>query len=419
MSVGSSTSPRKASRRQPSANQPAPLRSLRRQWLLAAFVAFAALLAGRSWLLRTSFAPYADRWLGMAAIVCVVVLALLWYVLPRNHRPHEDRLFTTLGFPTWLTLLSGLLIAYLAGFLFSPWPAGWLAWVPAALYLASRIVDLFDGYIARTTDRVTAAGAALDIELDGLGLLIAVLLGVQYGKLPVWYVLLAVSRQLFVAGIWWRRRRHLPVYDLPPSDNRRITAGCQTGFISVALWPVIGPAATTLAAVVFAIPLVASFGRDWLVVSGAVDPGSARYVRFRKASKQLLEQWLPLLSRIAGTVIAAAILMRGAPNFTAWEVYFDALGLRDLRILVLLLAAIFGLALLCYALGIVGRLAALFVIALAILDMQATGLEWQTNALLLVCAIVVFHFGSGRYSLWQPEEPFLHRHLGGAKPASS
>ena len=158
------------------------LRSLRRQWFLAAALAIPALGAGYVLLAQSSFEAYVERWLLLASLVAAVILGFVWHVLPRNHRLGDERLFARLGAGTWLTLLSGLLLAYLAGFLFGPWPAEWMAWLPAALYLTSRIVDLFDGYVARISDHVTDAGAALDIELDGLGLLIAVGLSVWYGQ---------------------------------------------------------------------------------------------------------------------------------------------------------------------------------------------------------------------------------------------
>ena len=182
-----------------------------------------------------------------------------------------------------------------------------------------------------------------------------------------------MSRQLFVAGMWWRTRRGKPVYDLPPSDNRRIIAGCQTGFIAIALWPAVAPPATTLAAGVFAAPLIASFARDWLVVSGAIEVDSTAYLRWRHRFKQAVEHWLPFSARVVGALVGAVILARAAPHFTTWEVYLYATGLQDLRLAAWILAIIFALALIYFTLGIAGRAAALVVIGLALLDMQASG----------------------------------------------
>lgn len=393
------------------------LRSLRRQWLLALLIALLSLLGGYALLTRTVFAPSALRWLVLAGVAVAVVLAILYRTLPYNHRPGESDLFTTLGPATWMTYSSGLLIAWLAGFLFSPWPTGWLAWLPALLYLASRLIDLFDGYAARVGNRVTRSGAMLDIEFDGLGLLVAVLLAVQYGQIPAWYLPLAVSRQLFVAGIWWRKRRNKPVHDLPPSDNRRITAGCQTSFVVAMLWPILAPPATTLAAALFAIPLLASFGRDWLVVSGVVDADSPRYLRYRSRLKNIMEGWLPFAARIVGAALAVLLLARAAPSFTAWEVYFYGLGgIQNLRATATAAAVLFAIALPFFTLGIVGRLAAISIMLVAMLDIQASGMEWGGNALIFASGFVVFHFGSGCCGLWQPEERILHTPMGTSKP---
>ena len=387
------------------------LRSLRREWAAAALLALVLLLIWTRLLGATSFAPYAARWLALASLASAVVLAVLWHSLRLNRRPNEAHLFTTLGPASWLTYAAGLSVAWLAGFLFSPWPVGWLAWMPALLYLASRLFDLLDGIAARRTGRVTEAGAMLDIEFDGFGLLIAAVLGIQYGQLPIWYLPLAVSRQLFIAGVWWRTRRGKPVYDLPPSDNRRITAGCQTSFIVSMLWPIFGPPALTLAAALFAVPLLASFGRDWLVVSGRIDDGSPTYQELRSIGKQVVERWMPLAARIAGTVVAALLLLRAAPSFTSWDVYLYSFGLQDARAAGVF-AVVLAAALPFYALGIVGRLAAIPVMLVAMLDIQASGLFWYSNGLLFACGFVVFHFGSGVFSLWQPEERLLHRQIG-------
>ncbi|MEZ4717646.1 MAG: hypothetical protein R2851_16405 [Caldilineaceae bacterium] len=65
-----------------------------------------------------------------------------------------------------------------------------------------------------------------------------------------------------------------------------------------------------------------------------------------------------------------------------------------------------------FALGIAGRMAALVLVAAACLDITAYGFSWAHNALLLVCAILVLEFGSGRGALWAPEEELLRRRAG-------
>ena len=70
------------------------------------------------------------------------------------------------------------------------------------------------------------------------------------------------------------------------------------------------------------------------------------------------------------------------------------------------------LALIPFAGGIAARTFALFVIALAALDISAHGLDWTANAWLFVAGVIVAHAGSGFLSIWRPEETLLHRRFG-------
>lgn len=382
---------------------------LHKRWLWVALTYGVVYLAG--YFLLVDLGDYArpGQWLLWAAICMVIVLGVVRWILPHNHPPRTPRLYPTLGYGTGLTLTCGALLFLLAGFLFAPRPVGLLAWMPALIYTAARLVDYFDGYVARITNHETRLGEILDMELDGLGMLIAITIAIQYGQLPFWYFPLGLARQLFIGGIWLRRRRGLPVHELPPSDNRRITAGYQTGFVCVILWPVFEPPLTTLAASLFAAPLVAGFVRDWLVVGDHLDPNSPRYLAWRARIKQLIEQDLPPVARVAGTLLAAWLIWTALPIGETWQnVVGNSLWTQ-------IMLGLFLLALPLYLLGVVGRLAALALIGLACLDSLALGLNWA-NGLLLVAAFLVTHFGAGRYALWSPEEAILHVRQGKPKP---
>lgn len=388
-------------------NQPS---SLLRRWTVAALIYLLVWLLGYRTLHSWHYA-YPERWLVLAGAMLIVALTILGSNLQHNRRRENGPLLPTLGYGNGLTLTRGLLLLLLTGFLFSPRPAGALTWAPAILFTASRLIDCFDGYVARITRHDTQLGAILDIEFDGLDLLVAVLLGVQYGVLPVWYLVLAVSRQLFVLGLWLRTRAGRPNRAWPPSDNRRVIAAYQTGFITVMLWPGFAPPLSTLASVLFAIPLLYSFGRDWLVVSYVLDPDSTFYQRARAAIKTFFEGWLPLAARLAAFSLTAVILWREAPAFSHWQPYVAQIGVVGDWLLPLLVILFVGAAF-CVLLGIAGRAAALVLIYLACLDIWASGFVWYENALLFTAASIATHLGSRWLTLWQPEEPLLRTHFG-------
>lgn len=376
-----------------------------------------ALIAGYFFLRATWQPRWATWWLGWAALVMILEAGVLWFILPNNYPPDDapaqtHSLRPTFGYGTALTLACGLLLFLMAGFLFAPRPPGWLAWLPALLYTVARLIDYVDGYVARITRHETKLGSILDMELDGFGVLIAILLGIQYGTLPIWYLPLALSRQLFIFGIWLRERRGLPVYEMTPSGNRRIVAGYQTAFLSWALWPSLQPPLSTLAAIVFAVPLIASFTRDWFVVSGVLDAASAHYQRGRRIVKDLLEGWLPLLARFIAFMVTIWLLWGEWPQFSTWLPFLDGAGWASPHRWLWLLTAASILSAVLILFGIVGRLAALPLMALAWLDIAANGLDWADNAPLFVAAAIVTHAGSGRFALWQPEEAILNTRPG-------
>ena len=76
-----------------------------------------------------------------------------------------------------------MLIACLAGFLFSPRPPGWQAWIPALVYTLA-VVGLYGRLPGQGYDHATRMGESLDMSLDGIGLLTAAVLAVQYGRCP-------------------------------------------------------------------------------------------------------------------------------------------------------------------------------------------------------------------------------------------
>ena len=99
---------------------------------------------------------------------------------------------------------------------------------------------------------------------------------------------------------------------LPESVSRRPIAGLTMAFASAVLWPIVIPPVAALAGVLFAVPFAASFGRDWLVVSGVLDPASPRYLAWRRRLKRILLHYLPPVLRVALAALVALLVMRDA-----------------------------------------------------------------------------------------------------------
>lgn len=181
-----------------------------------------------------------------------------------------------LGGATVLTLARGGLISLIAGFLVTKRPGGALVWAPGVLYAATAIGDRCDGALARRLGQVTVLGRRLDVEMDALGLLVAPLVAVRWGRLPVWYLLLGAAYYLFAAGVWARRRWRQPEHSdrLRPNRSARFFAGVQMTFCSMALLPLVRSPGwgTWVAATAVMTPTLLLFARDWLIVVGRLPP---------------------------------------------------------------------------------------------------------------------------------------------------
>jgi CDP-diacylglycerol--glycerol-3-phosphate 3-phosphatidyltransferase len=382
-------------------NPPHSLEQLQRQWaLLAALAGFSTLAVGAA--LWSS--EHALRWGLISGVVLVYQFIFTRRRLAANHRVGEVELLPTFGAGSVLTILRGVFIAWTAGFLFSPRPVSLIAWAPVVLYTAAIILDLVDGYAARVVNKATELGSALDTELDALGLLVAISLAVWYGALPVWFLPIGAARYAFMFGIWLRQRQGLPVYPLPESTSRRPIAGLTMGFTSAMLWPIVFQPGTTLAGLIFLAPFAAGFTRDWLVVSGALDPKSARYLRWRRDLRLILLQWFPLAMRISLVLALSAMILTwldllGGP--------YVAAPLPDTFTVLLLV-----LGTLMIALGLAGRIAAflmIFPLSFTIIDV---GLR-PVLTMMLLAVLAILLLGTGALSLWKPEKRIFGRRWGG------
>jgi CDP-diacylglycerol--glycerol-3-phosphate 3-phosphatidyltransferase len=176
---------------------------------------------------------------------------------------------------TWLTLARGLVIAIVAGFATAPIPAGALAWAPGVLYSLAALADRLDGAVARRTARVTQLGARLDVMTDAVGLLIAPLVGVRWGRLPPWYLALGLAYPTFRLALGLRRTLGWPTYPerLAPDPRARFFAGVQMTVVAAALYPVLPVSIAWTAATAAMLPTLALFAGEWRLVTA---PNGAR-----------------------------------------------------------------------------------------------------------------------------------------------
>jgi CDP-diacylglycerol---glycerol-3-phosphate 3-phosphatidyltransferase len=372
------------------------LSHLRSRW--GVFVVLAALFLGTAYPLAQALwsSPYPLRWLLLAVLGNVYLFSGLWRNLKQNHRPDEVELLPTFGLGNALSIVRGILMMAFLGFLFQPWPGGgalddWRAWAPGILYTIAALPDYVDGYFARVTNHVTKLGEWLDMTLDSVGVFTATLLAVQYGTIPWWYLPVGLARYLFLAGIWLRERRGLPVYDLPSSNRRRGFAALKMGFIFVILLPPFRPPATHLAAAVFGIPFAIAFLWDWFIVSGALSPDAGdRYPLFKKITLR----WLPLLLRGLAILL---ILPQIALNIQ--KPFLRPLAVMEIAVTLLL------------AFGIWPRTTAIVASGLITMNQLNSPLTINQYALVVTYISMIF-LGTGAYSLWPFEERLIERRPG-------
>jgi CDP-diacylglycerol---glycerol-3-phosphate 3-phosphatidyltransferase len=394
------------------------LSSLRKRW--AAFSLSGALLLGcaYAWLHASWGAVEALSWLLCSTPVFLYLSFSLWRGLPYNYRAGEAHLLPTLGTGNHLTLLRGLLVAMLAGFLFAPRPTGFLAWLPGLLMTAIATADLFDGYLARRADHATRLGEILDMQLDGLSLLLSASLVVLYRQAPAWFLLVGLSRYLFLAGITLRNRLGQPVFDLAPSAVRRPFAGALMGFTTVLLYPLFTPPATHLAAALFALPFLAGFTRDWLVVSGVISlewdkqdipPKKAPFRHLQGLSLPLLNRrdflrWLPVGLR---AILVAGLAVELAHQLSAYFSHTEGItGRGSLPII-----GLFFVAAVLMAAGAAGRVGAVCALFAFGLQARSTTLDGMDLALIVV-STALFFLGTGAASAWTPEDRLIEKRLG-------
>ncbi|MEJ2282063.1 MAG: CDP-alcohol phosphatidyltransferase family protein [Desulfobacterales bacterium] len=217
------------------------------------------------------------RWSLQASLIVIYILYILQRNLTLNRQDQDGPVNTTLGTANWITIARGGLIALLAGFCLQPWPGRdsgrtWSAWLPGIIYLAAALGDALDGWVARLTGSRTVLGEYLDTRIDALGILVASLVGVGYGQLPVFYVSAGLAWYLLRLAVWLRKKSDRGCGEVKQRKSARLMAGLQMAFLGLVLLPLFSPPTTHVAAVLILLPFLAGFALDWQMVCRHENP---------------------------------------------------------------------------------------------------------------------------------------------------
>jgi CDP-diacylglycerol--glycerol-3-phosphate 3-phosphatidyltransferase len=368
------------------------LKILRQKWFLVAIFGWVLWLNFYLWLLTWWQEPYPLRWLLISAGAMGYLLWVLWRGLPDNHRQDEIELLPSFGLGNLLSIVRGYVMILFCGFLFSPWPdQGWTAWLPGLLYTLAALPDFVDGAAARLTNHVTQLGDTLDMSIDSLGVLSVSILAVQYNQIPWWYLFVSLARYIFLAGIWLRQKRKLPVYKFEYSVRRRGYAALGMGLFFVVLYPVFTPPGTHIVAGIFAIYILGSFLWDWLVTIGWLPAELGKRYQMLESA---IVGYVPLFLRLSLLLWGIMIFLPGSLVQVGSPLFWVLAG-----------------AILCLIMGVAGRISAIIALLTFGLCQTIPQLESDQVLFLVLCTNFLF-LGTGKYSLWPVEDRLIYHRIG-------
>ena len=73
-------------------------------------------------------------------------------------------------------------------------------WIMNIIFIVASITDKLDGYIARSKNMVTTFGKFLDPLADKILVLSALVMLVEFGKIPAWIPIIVLAREFLVSG---------------------------------------------------------------------------------------------------------------------------------------------------------------------------------------------------------------------------
>lgn len=108
------------------------------------------------------------------------------------------------NFPIFLTWLRVAAIPLVAGIYYVP--ENWLSIheknvIATALFIGAAITDWLDGYLARKWKQVSAFGAFLDPVADKLIVAAALLVLLNFDRVPIWVALVIIGREITISAL--------------------------------------------------------------------------------------------------------------------------------------------------------------------------------------------------------------------------
>ncbi len=108
------------------------------------------------------------------------------------------------NFPIFLTWLRVAAIPLVAAIYYLP--ESWLTiadknLIATTLFIAAAITDWLDGYLARKWGQVSAFGAFLDPVADKLIVAAALLVLLNFDRVPVWVALVIIGREITISAL--------------------------------------------------------------------------------------------------------------------------------------------------------------------------------------------------------------------------
>lgn len=110
-----------------------------------------------------------------------------------------------MNLPNKLTIIRVILVPLMVIIPFFNIQGEWLNipitfWLIDAIFIIASITDKLDGYIARSRNQVTTFGKFLDPLADKILVLAAMIMLVEFSKLPAWIPIIVLAREFIVSG---------------------------------------------------------------------------------------------------------------------------------------------------------------------------------------------------------------------------